>query len=196
MSAPRLYIDGRWLVRKAGRAPDGGDLATLAASLSPPPCRTYWYDAVAPEEMGIDQAWLWQLGAAPGVMLRLGELVVREPSQGMRHAFRRALDVTAAAMDVDPDVLARELSLRWQLATRLEQKQVDTLLVMDLIAARETTYLAAGDTDFLPAVDNVRARGHKVILVLPGDTRVARPLYRRADGVVRFDVETWRCTTS
>ena len=184
-------VDGRWLMHKAGRAPDPEELGRLVSGLDPAPVRTVWYDAKAAPAAGVEQVYLRRLASTPGVRVRLGEMVVREPSEGMLHSFRRALEGAAGAVGVDAERLAVELARRWEFKPATSQKMVDTLLVMDLLAARGTVYLSAGDLDFVPAVDAVLDRGQRVVLVVPQGASLPPALYQRGDAVVYFDKGTW-----
>lgn len=75
----------------------------------------------------------------------------------------------------------------------LEQKAVDTLLVLDLLTlahrnAYHTALLVAGDRDFAEAVREVQRNGKRVILVVPEKAPVAQELRRLADDIQKWDL--------
>ena len=192
-----FYIDGQYLISNMDRrAPAAERIQELARNLVPVPMRVNWYDGKAGKDSPLvgQQDHLRWYERTPGIRLRLGRLVHRDNPSSLIHAFREALNKVAAHYEIDPDEFAGVMSAHWSFRPIALQKEVDTLLTIDLLASRGPVYLTSGDRDFGPALDLILDRGQHLTLVLPQNAPVPVKLRARADRILTFDTtaEYWR----
>ena len=147
--------------------------------------RAYWCDgAFAPAHPGYggQKQFFDGIASTPGIQVRLGHLTPR-PSR-WQHAVKRAVQ----ACGVTLDEFARHFTFR----DELQQKGVDTLIVLDLVRLAErrayaVAVLIAGDRDIAEAVRVAQDAGRRVIVARPAGVRISTELRHLADALIDID---------
>lgn len=156
-------------------------LRSWAMSEQSPLLRVYWYDGAFEADDARDQKqrpYLDAISSCPGVQIRLGH--IRETIPTWQHAVKKAV----AACGVDLADFEKHFTFR----PEMEQKGVDTLMVLDLVRLAQrnvydTAFLIAGDRDLAEAVRVAQDEGRRVILLHPSGGGVATELRHLADEV-------------
>ena len=144
--------------------------------------RAYWYEGAFDERdprYSSQRTFLDAVAMTPGIQLRLGH--VQERPTPWHHAVKQAAKAAGA------DLAKFERQFRFR--PELEQKGVDTLIVLDLVrlAQRRVSAVAvviAGDRDLAEAVRVAQDEGCRVMLAHPIKAGVATELRQLADRVI------------
>lgn len=157
--------------------------------------RTYWYDAqFEPDHRHADgqQRFFVALRQVEDLDLRLGQIVETRPwfEQGIRDAMSR----TADDVGLDVDTLMSAFENHWTFRTRRKQKGVRSLMSVDLMTlclndAFDTAVMSVGDRDLLDAIQMVKFRGRRVVLVVPSRYTVTKDLAEVADRVIEMEYQ-------
>lgn len=147
--------------------------------------RAYWYEGAFDERdprYSSQRTFLDAVAMTAGIQLRLGH--VQERPTPWHHAVKEA----AKAAGADPAKFERQFRFR----PELEQKGVDTLIVLDLVrlAQRRAYALAvviAGDRDLAEAVRVAQDEGSRVMLAHPSKAGVATELRQLADQIIPIE---------
>lgn len=147
--------------------------------------RAYWYDGAWPPDApqaATQRSEFEKIDSLPGVRVRTGRLVKR-PNK-WQSALKRAL--CECKMDIN------ELSRHFDFKDSVEQKGVDTLMVLDMTKmAQDRVYesliLISGDSDLVEAVRVVQDMGREVIVAAPKGVGLSPELRRAADEVVSIE---------
>ena len=147
--------------------------------------RAYWYEGAfdgGDARYASQRTYLDAVALTAGIQLRLGH--VQERPTSWHHAVKQAAKAAGA------DVV--EFERRFRFRPELEQKGVDTLIVLDLVRlAQRRAYaiavLVAGDRDLAEAVRVAQDEGCRVILAHPAQAGVATELRQLADQVHAID---------
>ena len=150
--------------------------------------RAYWYEGAFDERdprYASQRTFLDAVAMTPGIQLRLGH--VQERPTPWHHAVKQAAKAAGANIE--------EFEKRFRFRSELEQKGVDTLVVLDLVRlAQRRAYavavLIAGDRDLAEAVRVAQDEGCRVMLAHPAKAGVATELCQLADQVISLDGET------
>lgn len=143
--------------------------------------RAYWYDGafeVGHSRYQGQRSYLDAIASCPGIQIRLGH--VREDIPAWHHALKTAI----AACGVDLAEFEKHFTFR----PEMQQKGVDTLIVLDLVRlaqrrAYDTAFLLAGDRDLAEAVRVAQDEGRRLVLLHPTGGGVATELKHLADEV-------------
>lgn len=181
LDAGQVRLDAGALVRKVDQIAEQWGGSRL---------RVYWYDGAHGSEDPRHQTqrrYLDAVAATPGVQLRLGNLVTRTP------AWHRELESALKACGVDRKVFDRH----FKMTTEVQQKGVDTLMVLDLVrlaqrGAYDVAVIFSGDRDIAEAVRAAQDEGRRVVLVVPDERSSATDLRSLADEVVVLDAAELR----
>lgn len=146
--------------------------------------RVYWYDgAFDPKHPGYagQRQFFDGIASTPGIQVRLGHLTPR-PTR-WQHAVKRAVQACGITLD--------EFERHFAFRDELQQKGVDTLIVLDLVRlaerrAYDVAVLVAGDRDLAEAVRTAQDAGRRVIVARPPDVGVATELRHLADALVEI----------
>lgn len=148
--------------------------------------RAYWYDGAfesSDPRYQSQRPYLDAVSSCPGIQIRLGH--IRENTPTWQHAVKKALANCGVAL--------ADFEKHFQFRPVMEQKGVDTLIVLDLVRlaqrrAYDTAFLIAGDRDHLAeAVRVAQDEGRRVILLHPAGGGVATELRHLADEVRALD---------
>ena len=144
--------------------------------------RVYWYDGqfdTSHPSYADQRRYFDGIASCPGIQLRLGHILSKTPP--WQHALMKAVE----ACGIDPRVFQRHFTLR----PLLEQKGVDTRIVLDLVRlaqrhAYDTAILLAGDRDLAEAVRVAQDEGRRVIIAQLSGGGLATELRHLADEVL------------
>jgi uncharacterized LabA/DUF88 family protein len=147
--------------------------------------RVYWYDGTfdpSHAEYPRHQRYIDRLWDVPGIQLRLGHVVERQP------AWHNAIKYALKACGVSLAEFKKHFTFRPQ----REQKGVDALLALDLVRmAQKRTFdcavIVAGDRDFEEAVRAAQDEGRRIVIAVPTDKGLSIQLRRGADEVLMID---------
>jgi len=165
-------------------------LKSLAAVEGATLLRTYWYDGAfesGDPRFQSQRPYLHAISSCPGIQMRLGH--IRETTPTWQHAVKKAI--------ANCGVTLADFEKHFQFRPVLEQKGVDTLIVLDLVRlaqrrAYDIAFLIAGDRDLAEAVRVAQDEGRRVILLHPAGGGVATELRHLADEVRPLDEPTLR----
>jgi uncharacterized LabA/DUF88 family protein len=151
--------------------------------------RVSWYDGqYDPRSPGYaaQRAYFDAIASAPGLQLRTGHLVEREPQ--WPPSIRRAIQDTARQFHLDPERFLADFERRFRVAPERRQKGVDTLVTLDLVrlaheGAYSTGILITGDRDLAESVRAAQAMGRRIIVAHPVGDWIAAELRHLADEV-------------
>lgn len=166
---------------------------TLGPSLSLPFLRAYWYDGAFPphhQEAAGQRRYHHAIARVPGIQTRLGH--ISEHPSPLQRPVNKALEQTAAALNIPPEDLRTEFERHFQWVPQRSQKGVDSLIVLDLVrlAGRgvcSTAVLIAGDRDLAEAVRTAQDFGVRVVVAVPPGQGLADELACLADEVKTMD---------
>jgi uncharacterized LabA/DUF88 family protein len=149
--------------------------------------RVYWYDgAFDPSDSSYkaQRRFLNAIASTPGVQLRLGRAVRRTPN--WHYAIRRAIQACGLTIE--------EFETHYLFRQEVQQKGVDTLMVLDLVrfAERDVYDLAvvvSGDRDLAAAVEVAQDAGKQVWVGYPLGGGVASELRHLADQLIEIPTD-------
>ncbi len=149
--------------------------------------RAYWYEGAFDERdprYSSQRTLLDAVAMTPGIQLRLGH--VQERPTPWHHTVKQA------AKSAGGDLAKFERQFRFR--PELEQKGVDTLIVLDLVRlAQRRAYavavVIAGDRDLAEAVRVAQDEGCRVMLAHPIKAGVATELRQLADQIIPIEGE-------
>jgi len=144
--------------------------------------RVYWYDgAFDPKDPrhSSQRQYFDVIRLCPGIQMRLGHL--QEVTPGWQHQIKKAIETCGWDL--------AEFETHFQFRPKLEQKGVDTLIVLDIVRmAQRSIYdaatLVSGDRDIAQAVSVAQDEGKHLIVAHPGGGGVATELRFIADEVL------------
>lgn len=147
--------------------------------------RAYWYTAAFDpfdERFEPQRTFHGFLQSVPGIQLRLGRLVEREPNW---HAAVKAALVNCG-------VELAEFEKHYEFRLSLTQKGVDSRIVLDIVRfaerrAYDRAILIAGDGDLAEAVQVAQDNGAKFVVAHPRNAGVAPDLRHLADEIIQFE---------
>jgi uncharacterized LabA/DUF88 family protein len=147
--------------------------------------RAYWYTAAfdpSDDRFEKQRAFHGALQAVPGLQLRLGRLVQREPNW---HAAVKAA-LTKCGVDL------KEFEKHYEFRRSLTQKGVDARIVLDVVRfAERKVYdwgiLIGGDRDLAEAVQVAQDSGTRFLLAHPKGAGVAPELRHLADEIITIE---------
>ncbi len=165
-------------------------LKSLAAGEGSTLLRAYWYDGAfesGDPRFQSQRSYLDAISSCPGIQIRLGH--IRENTPTWQHAVKKAI--------ANCGVTLADFEKHFQFRPALEQKGVDTLIVLDLVRLAQRrvydiAFLIAGDRDLAEAVRVAQDEGRRVILLHPIGGGVATELRHLADEVRPLDEPTLR----
>jgi uncharacterized LabA/DUF88 family protein len=153
--------------------------------------RVYWYDGAydaAHERFAAQRRYFNAIAAAPGVQLRLGHLQPRPA--GWQRAVKRALQASGTNLT--------EFERHFTFRRGVEQKGVDTLIVLDIVrlaerGAYDLAVLVSGDRDIAEAVRVAQDAGRRVVVAKPrAGHGLSTELAHLADAIIEIDDDDLR----
>lgn len=147
--------------------------------------RAYWYTAAfdpSDERFERQRSFHGALQSVPGLHLRLGRLVEREPN--WHAAVKAALDKCGVSLE--------EFEQHYQFRRTLTQKGVDARIVLDAVRFAERrvydwAILVAGDRDLTEAVQVAQDTGVRFIVAYPKGAGMAPELRHLADELIQIE---------
>lgn len=155
--------------------------------------RAYWYDgAFDQSDDRYEKQRDYHEAIAHHVQLRLGRLV-EYPSR-LDEPIHNALRATAKILGTPEDRLLEEFDKHWTFYPDRQQKDVDTLITLDMVRlaslpAFEAAVVFAGDGDLAEVIRAVQDYGVRVLIVTLNRNSVARKVAQLADDVIELPKE-------